>query len=477
MARNTVPVKYTNTQQTILDDFSTAPTGWTVTDSGSKGGSTVTASTLHPCLAANGNTVLFTVVDGDGVNFGFPSMEKAVSFNLGGFESITVPIYIEGLPTVAPGSNGFGIFNTLANMAGIQAIGISLSDNGAFVNYQFAGINTNLTRRGLSEGWNYIPLKAGDFSAVGLGSAYQSINRFRIRVQGNANANKGYKVWFGGIILNGRTRPKVIVTFDNALKSPLTNYQTWKTANPNVKDIPITYAIDVLSMNTDASHFTDADLITLKAAGGDCIVHSGTVTGSVAYDQQTQANVTADIVSVQNFLAARGFTTGLKHLTYPLGALGRTGTSILSKAQVYSAVQAAGIVTARSTAPNTSGDYTSSNTTQVNMCNPVIGPTDLLFLYTYGMDTVRDQTQYGATLAQRMTGIFSYIDYLVNFGGMLELFTHWVIASAQSLTRIQTDEFTALFDRLNLYRNLGLLDVVTRPQWYTTLISGRGLVS
>lgn len=470
-----IPQSYHHLGYQVLEDFSSTtvgaiPTGWSKTDSGTVAGSTVLVTTDYPvCLDTAGRkAVRFTVVGGDdAAGFGYPSIEKAVSWDLSRIDTLYFAVYIDGLPSGVPGQAALGVNNTLLNMLTLTPVQFSFSSDGAFTNFAQVSLNAASTRRTLYEGWNYIGVKKTEFTLVGGGVNWGAVNRVRIRVQGNTASTKPYVVGIGGIVLNGRQRPKLILGFDNSLLSPWTQYQIWKAANPNSAHIPIMYYLHETAVNSDASHLSDSDLTAIAATGSEIAIHSGTPNGSVAYDQLSKQAVIDNIKSIQEFLNDRGFIEGQKHLAWPLGAYGRNASATLTKAEIIDAVRSCGVKTARTINPNASNTYATTAAAQTNQCILTTGPTAPYELFCFGIDSDRDgglATKYNA-----------YIDYLVAYGGMLELYTHWVSDTTQSLSRISLAEFQALLTYIDNYRKRGLLDVVTKSTWYNHVMFGRAV--
>lgn len=286
------------------------------------------------------------------------------------------------------------------------------------------------------EGWNYVTIPASVFSPA-LGGLDQTLCRVRL-----TSANGGSSVVVGGIWYDKRSRPKVILEFDDAFLSQYT--EAYAYMQP--RGIPGTVSIIERTVGKSAGqvdthdYCSKAQLDTMYANGWDMTVHG-------YYNHSSDlannlASITADVALNKRYVKSCGWGRAVNHYVYPGGIA--VSSSIL-------ALSANDMATGRTTLGRTM---------------PV----------AIGIDQPYKIWSYQISAAAGLALIKTIVDYAIHNGCTIRLYGHRITASiVENTNEILIADFRALIDYIALKRNQGLIDAVTVSEWYAGLSHPRRL--
>lgn len=242
-----------------------------------------------------------------------------------------------------------------------------------------------------------------------------------------------------GIYVQSKARPKIIVEYDKGLTGvynyafPLhTQYNIPGTVNVTRGDI-----FD--NGGYPGTGMTVANLQTLYAAGWDMSMRNGPT-----HDTFTDLpSLTAEMSAARQWNTDRGLIRGADHCIYPVGIM-----TALSRP----ALQAAGILSARTT-----HGLPMQTTTEV-------GKTDMYCLPTCGFA--------GTASVPAFAACKSAIDKTISMGKSMIMYTH-DIGQGDTIGAggVSQNDLAAILQYLAQQRDSGLVDLVTKTQWYNGLFA------
>lgn len=285
-------------------------------------------------------------------------------------------------------------------------------------------------------GWHFLQLTSKDWTRLGSGTWESSIERWRLRVNASAGATSAiyFDSWYMGG--NGRARGNVLITFDDSAES---QYDTARGIL-NSAGLKATF-YTIRDLIGTAGFMSLAELQTLKSDGHSICVHGRTDLTTLSISEAAE-----DIQSNMDFVASID-PDGSKHYSWPNGGFEYNSTDT----QLIEMAQSKGILSARTTRRN--GIV---NSTIKGLNNPY---TLIISGHVNGFDTLQN-------LKDRA-------DFAYRTGGTVIFMFHKVLTTASETTDISTADFQSFIDHI-LYRKLcGRIDVLTVPEWYAGLSTGR----
>lgn len=271
-----------------------------------------------------------------------------------------------------------------------------------------------------SRGWGFLPFAFGETTVLSGSPAITTAYK-AIRVGMQASVSVARTMYIDSIV-RGRSRPKVIVTFDDGKASQYTD--AFAYAEP--LGVPLTLFIPPSNIGTDG-FLTIAQVREMMAAGCEIGAHSQAVAA-----WETPAQIKADADGVAQI-------TGI-HARFGSWPNGRYGQGSGNFDAVEAGAQEAGLVGCRtiSTAP--------------------LAPWAFSPLYLPGGPSLQSGTTLEAALA--------HIDKCIKHGLTAVLYGHELAESADSGVWA-IEDFQSLIDGIVTRRNQGLIDAVTLSQWWT----------
>lgn len=307
-----------------------------------------------------------------------------------------------------------------------------LSNDSGFANYYSININPNGNLWGMAPGWNKLLIPRGNFSATGSPSWGTTFTRLRLRIDSGSGVLSGS---FGQIGYGGYSRPKIIMGFDDGLASQYTEAYTY------MRKYLMTGSCYIIGGKISAlpTYMTQAQMQEMYDAGWDIGNHTWT---HPTLTSLTSAQQKGEFQSTHNKLVSLGWTRndGHRHGAYPGGAYDATVQASLAAIDPP-------MLTYRSL----------SERSEINGIDQ--GGQYALKLHNLVQTT---------TLAS-MTG---WVDDAVNAGDTVEFLIHDMVASKSTSIQINIADFESLIDYIQARRAAGLLDVVTKSEWYKGVVTG-----
>lgn len=391
---------YQSYQGTLFEDFETIG-DWTITGSAGYAGS------IDSTIFKTGTGSLKLTATGVSSNC---YATKTVNWDLSGSDPISFSVYIPD------------------ESSNTQTITVYLSNDSTFTNYfnRAASTSGNFTK-----GWNTITWAKSGFTPHASSSWASPIIRVRVRV--DSTSSGGQIAYFDSIYAGKKTRPKLVITFDDGWESQLTEAYSYMAT----KGLKGTCYIPFDNIGT-ANYMTEANLATLYNAGWDIGNHTYNHTNLTTLG--TQAEMEEEISLNTAYLNSLGFTRSSLHFAYPNGAYNDT---------VLLAVAAQNIKTAR-TVIGTAAFMT------------VQPPDDFYHLRIQNL---------GNTDA--LANIEAKIDRCIEEGDVLFLNGHKLVVTPTVTTEFGISDFQALMDYIKTKVDAGLIDVVTISEWYQGIIENQ----
>lgn len=400
MSRAPLPSRYEMPNGWVLVDDCSSLTGWTLSNVGS-GGTTAIAAGQGP----NGEDVMeFTVVGAADQR----RATKTISVRNAG--SIGVWVRWPDYPTAS--GNPLVYFTP-----------------DAFTNY-FA--NTIAAQEVLNkingDGWEFRVIPMSQFANQGGAANSWGLTQTSIRLIAKGSASlANVRTQIGPIYANLRTRPKIMLMFDDANAS---DYLQSKPVLDTYGFVATSYIIKDKIGTTD--FLTMSQVQELYAAGWDIGGHHLSVFRGESYETQL-----ARLVEIRDYLLDNGLTRGALHFSYPEGKYDQNTNLAMS---------AAGMRTGR---------------TVIDYCqSPAISP-ELYRLHAAGQDTALGSTGASA-LAE--------VDDAIKNGASIGLFMHGMSGTGNHWN---TTDLGTLCAGLRRRVNQGLCDVVTISEFYDGLSGTR----
>ena len=293
-------------------------------------------------------------------------------------------------------------------------------------NFSTKSIIGNVYLKHYKKGWNYLAIPCTKFTS-GNGELISSqMNYLNMRLH-NAGGGESVEIYIGGIWYNPRARPKLIIDFDDGFDS------VYDTAYPYLSSNSLVASVSVIKDRVGtAGYCTLPELTEMHNAGWGMTVHGDSQHSALV----TQEAITTDINANKAYIAAN-LPGSEQHYIYP-------GGSVLEDTS-FSALTAAGMVTGRMT-------------DQVYEC------------VVNGYGDLRAMAAQPMSHAAGLNALKDYVDDVIRCGLTLVLYGHKVVSSiSDANNEILDTDFQLLVDHIALKRDQGLIDVVTRADWYASL--------
>lgn len=316
----------------------------------------------------------------------------------------------------------------VASTTNIATITFYLSNDSGFANYYSKAISTS---GNFFAGWNTITIGRSQFSSTGTPSWNTTFTRVRVRIDAGAGGEQA--VSFDSLYGGKRTRPKLVLTFDDGWDSVYS--EAYAYMEP--RGLVATAYINGVYID-EANRMTLANLRTLRTNGWSLGNHTYNHTNLTTL--ATQAEMEDEIQLGEDFLVSNGLTGAHKHFAYPNGGYNDTALAALN---------ALGYQTARTT-KGTAVSFTPNppeNNYLIRIQN--LGNTDTL------------------------TAVKAKVDRVIEEGGVLFINGHKLVASATVSTEWAISDFQALIDYVYPKVLGGQLDMVNVDEWYNGLTNPR----
>lgn len=296
-------------------------------------------------------------------------------------------------------------------------------------NFSAKSILGSVYLKNYKKGWNYLSLPCTEFSSGNGEVITAQMNFLNMRLH-NVGGGESVEIYIGGIWYNPRSRPKLIIDFDDGFDS------VYDTAFPYMSDKNLIASISVIKDRVGtAGYCTLPELTEMHNAGWGMTVHGDSQHSALV----TQEAITTDINANKAYIAAN-LPGSEQHYIYP-------GGSVLEDTS-FSALTAAGMVTGRMT--------------------------DQVYEHSAkGYGNLKAMAAQPMSDAAGLSVLTGYVDDVIRCGLTLELYGHKIVSSiVDANNEILESDFQSLVDYIALKRDQGLIDVVTVSEWYAGL-SGR----
>lgn len=310
-------------------------------------------------------------------------------------------------------------------------IEVWISDDSTFTNAMKAtiGVATYCPKLGHPD-WNCIQLHKDDFTVVGTMDWNRVMTSLRFAVPATSGARR---MQVDSFYAGGYTRPKILITFDDARTSAYTEAFA-KMQSVGIKGTMYCNG----SLIGQSSYMTLAELKDMHANGWDVCNHTynhlnlsntSTVPLSLAMDE---------IRLQEEWLIQNGFTNALGHFAYPQNAFSGNADDAVAALKFKTGRAQIGLASHIGGGGGLTGDY--HVTPWINLNNTIT-----------------------------LTDCKAWIDQSIKRGCTLIFAGHIITASPTLSTEFSTANFSALIDYIVEMRNKGLCDTPTINQWYDGL--------
>jgi hypothetical protein len=412
MARATIPNGYLKSVGTTLNDCSTYG-DWT--HAGTGDASLVSANTEY--VKHGTASIMFWQETLAQTGYRFETIQNVswdASKALAIYVSCFVP-YSSGMPSTVGTCNIY-----LSNDT-------NLASNRVYANFP-NGV--------LGAGWNLVQIPRAKFTSAGGSFSWASaIQSARLEV--HCSATYLQRIVFDAIIINRKSRAKVLITFDDDRDGAYE--RAFSYTNP--RNVRMSHFVIPASFGT-AGYCTLAQVQEMYAAGDAVALHDST-----SWDDGSETRVPLRQVEMEN----NKLVKSKQFAAWPGGAFGQNTSSIEA---TLAGVSSAGVVGARC-ADADGTVFHPYNSNQNFLTLPIC----------LALDS-------GTNLATAL----SIVNEVLIDGGTLIIMGHDIEAAAGSLTWATAD-FEDLIDKLVSYRTLGLIDIETIHDWYYRINSGRVQIS
>ena len=339
-------------------------------------------------------------------------------------KSLVLPVYIEDYTKVEKIQVYFGQGATIATN---------------YVHYNYTISTTDMHKY---NGWHLYEVTENQLIVVGSGVAADGTPVLSLRVDVKASAGNTCTVYLGDARLNIRSRPVVMFTFDDGRASVI------KSAAPIMQKYNIQGTSYVIPPRLGTSTFmSESDISVLHDLGWCIANHAYNSSGtSDSYAEIGLAAYVSEVEQCRDWLSSRGYT-GAFHHAYVEGSYDGT---------LATALAAAGIVTARTVAGNTS-------TGAQAMCT------------NYGLHR-RMALMGGLQLnsSNLIAAVKTEVDRAIRDGRTLIITAHDVLSTAEGgagATAYLDTDFEELVSYVAGKRGVGMCDVMTIDAWASALSS------
>lgn len=293
-----------------------------------------------------------------------------------------------------------------------------------------------------------IPLSA--FTVGGGSPTWATITGIQIRFQPSA----ADEFLLCGVFAGFTSRAKVLLTLDDGEISQLAAVN-----EANAAGLPVTLSIcPQLSINgAGVSYLSAAQLRTLLAAGNSIQTHGWDHTAFTAYADGGLADFQRQRQWMQDNGLGPAQNPGFFHHTWTNGE---------TNAATYAAARQVGVISARMVrgTPYQAGPPERyEQTSSYDLQHPSLGCWDQ---YSLNSPLLQNSTYTAATA-------LSEVDKAIRYGATVIFYAHVIGPAAQDFS---ASEWTTLVNGLRNRVRLGLIDVVTQPQWFDGITRSRALV-
>jgi hypothetical protein len=360
---------------------------------------------------------------------------------------------------------------------------------------------------GQPPGWRWMAFSSFDGAPSGVGQT-------ELRVRGTTIAPYNTRSNIDAIYANAKGRPTVVIGFDDGFRSTYDIALPYMAARDMVGTVYL--PTDLIADSARMSNKLILPEVQALADSGWAICLDGTRDDSVMVAKASPAACVTELQEMQAWLAARGFPAeGGKHICYPNGWYqGDAGGNPAVAVQV-AAVTCDGSTTVTFGAAATVADGMmvrgyrfplgttivsggGAGVTSVVLSNAIPAQTvaaDFIdksgaFYYPKLPDalsaagiktartTLQDEmyTRFGfgdqalvtpsrSTSAKTLADLQPFIDHAIAIGATIELYYHEINSTGGSINNKDTD-FYAVMDYIHGKKQAGILDVLTKPQWW-----------
>lgn len=404
MARALVPKKYIQSYGTLLEDFD--DTGFTATTTDGNG--SMVEQDVEHFIAGTGAVKVIQPSNETRVN-----VKKVVSWDLSDAKSFVLWLY------VSPGNTSDAkvilIFETTT---GVDTYRYTMSSSEIFAN-----------------GWYAMTVAKADFVSAGSPD-WSNINNLWIKCENAAGGDSDYTLWLDSLYKNVRTRPKVIVSFDDATESDKT--EAFDYMNP----LGVVGSSAIVSdFIGDANRLSVANLQTMYDAGWEICNHSSDHQRPV--DVGNDAGYIENLKTCRDFINSNGWKGSADIVVYP-------GCS--TSASVITLMQQAGFRFGRRCDSQTRDLIPTAS----HPLDETLPASNILAVVGY-----YHLPSGGSTAATAK----AYADKLIETGSCGFIFMHQIVASGATGTQTNRAEFREIIDYLKVLQDQGQIDVITFKQY------------
>lgn len=393
MSRVTLPEGFLTQSGSLIDDFSDI-TGWS--EGGTAADSVITESTDFYDVGSK--SILFDTNSTTGNRF----ITENETFNLTPYGGMYFSFY----NAYKKSGTAIGLTIYLSHAADLSGASgrwsISLPDE-------------------FPPGWNTVFLKTSDFSVLdGSPDFANDILSWRVRIDGSAGV---IRKWYAdSAYLGRRSRPKVIIAFDDGWETSYTNAHSYA----NAAGVPLTHYV-IPSLIDSAGYITKAQLLDMQSNGDHIGLHDNTIWNDIS--------TAADRIENRKNLLSSIIGNEVKHAAWPTGDYGYvagTDGSIIDQALTK-------LSTIRGVNP------TRCAYPQFEMQKGVL-------------------PAHGLSSSESLADAKAFIDTAIMSGGTAIFYGHKIDTTADGLTWA-TSDFEALIDYVVKKREQGLIDCETIDTW------------
>lgn len=393
---------------TIVDDGSGAIGGvWTKSTSGTANAVANTATYAY------GSQSVYMTVEGVAGSFVYITKTLGAAVNFTPYTHVGISMYLDSVYRGSEMSTGLQLFFS--------------TDSGSFTNYYDLTETNDVC---IKPGWNFINIPRSQFVSHGSPN-WANINTIRVRLNGSNTQAKA--IYYDGIVIGCRSRPKISFTFDDSFDSSYSQGHAYS----NPRGVPLThFAIgEYLSDPAQSGRTSIAQLNTMISAGDELCVHG-------PHNNQRWDIDPIAIPNALNALWSLGLSP-LMHGAYPNGEFGQTqSTAGLSISTVFALMAQYKMISGRTTTTlNNSSNYTGGS------------------LAGHGSPYAIPSASLGS--ATSLASAKTMIDLAVQSGGYQIFTLHQLDVTASSATTWAISDWQALVDYALAYKNRGQADIVT----------------
>lgn len=317
--------------------------------------------------------------------------------------------------------------------------------------------------------WNLscVPLSKMTVAGSGAITDLQTKKVSRIGIRMTVASGTKPDFYLGGIWVGGATRAKVMLAYDGCYISQ----KTLAKVAHDLYDMPGTLYVAKHKLDSGAGYLTSADLDTFYAAGWDICGHSWSVDyGYDDYRFNSAQQIADEIGNFREWARGRGFSRGDGHWAWPY-SIAADNADQTTRLRAAEGIQKTGLKTIRIGSAGAS----------ITHLRPPAASLDLT-----------GETGVGTVFAPQLTSSLSVAQAraLITTATLTRLpvmvYAHEIAANqgatvsgsaSNYITPTNYDQTTAggatqsLMPWLNVQRGLGLLDVVTPSQFYSSFLS------